>query len=156
MQQRISQSSSSLVSEIDHIISELLILKTEFEQLNNKSNEQPIETPTETLNDNTTETLNDQKNEASAGADLSATENESLHPIRRRTNRSFPLNKSKFLNDEQRDQVLEFANQNKELIKNQPIANRIPFLQNLVHEQLNINLSIYMTTKLINLLNINK
>ncbi len=135
---------------IDHIISELLILKTEFEQLNNKSIETSIEQPTETPIDQP----NDQKNEASA--DLSATENESLHPIRRRTNRSFPLNKSKFLNDEQRDQVLEFANQNKELIKNQPIANRIPFLQNLVREQLNINLSIYMTTKLINLLNINK
>ncbi|KAK8885999.1 hypothetical protein M9Y10_041458 [Tritrichomonas musculus] len=131
---------------IDHIISELLILKTEFEQLNNKSIETPNDQPTDQQTETPTDPPNDQKNE----------ENESLHPIRRRTNRSFTLNKSKFLNDEQRDQVLEFANQNKELIKNQPIANRIPFLQNLVHEQLNINLSIYMTTKLINLLNINK
>ena len=116
---------------IDHIISELLILKTEFEQLNNISNETQIEPSTES-----TEST-EQSNE--------------LNPIRRRTNRSFPLNKSKFLNDEQRDQVLQFASDHKETIMNQPRSNRIQFLQNLIREQLNINLSLYMTNKLINL-----
>ena len=42
--------------------------------------------------------------------------------IHRRTNRSFQLNKSKNLNDEQRDKVLAFANENKQLILDQPSA----------------------------------
>ena len=88
------------------------------------------------------EELNNQSNEPS-------TEQPTEQPIRRRTNRSFPLNRSKFLNEEQRDQVLQFASDNKDTIMNQPRSNRIPFLQNLVHEQLNINLSLYMTGKII-------
>ena len=36
------------------------------------------------------------------------TNNNVLKPIRRRTNRSFPPNRSKFLNEKQRNQVLQF------------------------------------------------
>ena len=126
---------------INHIISELLILKTEFEQLNNISNETQIEQPNES-----------EQSSAEARSAESTEQSNELNPIRRRTNRSFPLNKSKFLNDEQRDQVLQFASDHKETIMNQPRSNRIQFLQNLIREQLNINLSLYMTNKLINLI----
>ena len=129
---------------IDRIISELLALK---EELNNQSNhptepqiEPQIEPQTEPQIEPQTESQNNPQTE---------------HPVRRRTNRSFPLNKSKFLNEEQRDQVLQFASDNKETIMNQPRSNRIPFLQNLVREQLNINLSLYMTSKLIQLISSN-
>ena len=40
-------------------------------------------------------------------------------PIRRRPNQSFPLNRFKFLNEEQQDQVLQFASDNKDEIMNQ-------------------------------------
>ena len=103
-------------------------------------NSQPIEQPIESSNEPSIEP--------------SAESNE-LNPIRRRTNRSFPLNKSKFLNDEQRDQVLQFASDHKETIMNQPRSNRIQFLQNLIREQLNINLSLYMTGKLIQIISSN-
>ena len=129
---------------IDHIISELLALKSEIETKQTESNEQPVETstesPIESSNEPSTEST-EQSNE--------------LNPIRRRTNRSFPLNKSKFLNDEQRDQVLQFASDHKETIMNQPRSNRIQFLQNLIREQLNINLSLYMTGKLIQIISSN-
>ena len=72
--------------------------------------------------------------------------------IHRRTNRSFPLNKSKNLNDEQRNKVLAFANENKQLILDQPSATRNEFLQKLVHDKLNINLSAYMSGKIITML----
>ena len=126
MQQRIHNVAETL-GRIDQIISELLALK---EELNNQPNqsEQPTEQPTNPQTE---------------------------HPVRRRTNRSFPLNKSKFLNDEQRDQVLQFASDNKETIMNQPRSNRIQFLQNLIREQLNINLSLYMTGKLIQIISSN-
>ena len=129
---------------IDHIISELLALKTEFEQLNNISNEQPNETQIES-----------EQSSAEAQSTEPSAESNELNPIRRRTNRSFPLNKSKFLNDEQRDQVLQFASDHKETIMNQPRSNRIQFLQNLIREQLNINLSLYMTGKLIQIISSN-
>ena len=73
-------------------------------------------------------------------------------PIRRRLNRSFPLNRSKLLNDEQRDQVLQFASDNKDEIMNQPSCNRICFFQNLVRERLNINLSLSMSGKVIQII----
>ena len=117
---------------IDQIISELLALK---EELNNQTNH-PTESQTEPQIEQPTNPQTE-------------------HPVRRRTNRSFPLNKSKFLNDEQRDQVLQFASDNKETIMNQPRSNRIPFLQNLVREQLNINLSLYMTGKIIQIISSN-
>ena len=75
-----------------------------------------------------------------------------VKPIKRRTNRSFPLNRSKFLNEEQRDQVLQFAFDNKDEIIKQSRSNRITFLQNLVREKLNINLSLYMTGKVIQII----
>ena len=129
---------------IDHIISELLALKSEIETKQTESNEQPVETSTESP----IESSNEPSIEPSA-------ESNELNPIRRRTNRSFPLNKSKFLNDEQRDQVLQFASDHKETIMNQPRSNRIQFLQNLIREQLNINLSLYMTGKLIQIISSN-
>ena len=125
---------------IDQIISELLALK---EELNNQSN-QPTETSTEQPN----ESQSNQPTEQPIDPQVE-------HPIRRRTNRAFPLNKSKFLNVEQRDQVLQYASDNKETIMNQPRANRIQFLQNLVREQLNINLSLYMAGKLIQIISSN-
>ena len=138
---------------IDHIISELLALKTEFEQLNNISNETQIEQPTESeVNEVARGYAEVQSVEPSTESTEQSNE---LNPIRRRTNRSFPLNKSKFLNDEQRDQVLQFASDHKETIMNQPRSNRIQFLQNLIREQLNINLSLYMTGKLIQIISSN-
>ena len=92
---------------IDHIISELLALKTEFEQLNNISNETQIEQPTES------------EAQSVEPSTESTEQSNELNPIRRRTNRSFPLNKSKFLNEEQRDQVLQFASDHKETIMKQ-------------------------------------
>ena len=74
--------------------------------------------------------------------------------IRRRTNRSAPLNRSKYLNEEQRDQVLAFVNQEEtlNLIKAQPQSSRISFVQKLIRENFNINLSLYMTGKIISIL----
>lgn len=72
--------------------------------------------------------------------------------IHRRTNRSFPLNKSKNLNDEQRNKVLEYTKNNKELIMNQQPDTRNEFLQKLVRDNLNINLSSYMASKIITML----
>ena len=105
---------------IDQIISELLALK---EELKNHTNEQ------------TTEPQINQPTEPQI-------EPQNEHLVRRRTNRSFPLNRSKFLNEEQRDQVLQFASDNKDTIMNQPRTNRIHFFQNLVYERLIINLSL--------------
>ena len=141
MQQRIHNVAETL-GRIDQIISELLALK---EELNNQSNptesqiEQPTEQPTEQSNQPTEPQIDPQIE----------------HTVRRRTNRAFPLNKSKFLNVEQRDQVLQYASDNKETIMNQPRANRIQYLQNLVREQLNINLSLYMAGKLIQIISSN-
>ena len=115
---------------IDYIISELNALKEEL--INNSY---------------TIEKKNDSDNNNSQN-------NCSLKPIRRRTNRSFPLNRSKFLNEEQRDQVLQFASDNKEEIMNQPRSNRIPYLQNLVYNKLDINLSLYMAGKVIQIISV--
>ena len=131
---------------IDQIISELLALKSEINQPTEQPTEQ-IEQPTEQINQ-PTETSNEPQIDPQIDPQIE-------HPIRRRTNRAFPLNKSKFLNVEQRDQVLQYASDNKETIMNQPRANRIQYLQNLVREQLNINLSLYMTNKLIQLISSN-
>ncbi len=137
---------------IDQIISELLALK---EELNNQSNptesqiEQPTEQPTESAMQ--LRPLAEQSNQPTEPQIDPQIE----HTVRRRTNRAFPLNKSKFLNVEQRDQVLQYASDNKETIMNQPRANRIQYLQNLVREQLNINLSLYMAGKLIQIISSN-
>lgn len=80
----------------------------------------------------------------------------SIRPKYRRIHRSFPLNRSKFLSDEQREKVLEFANTNKDLILNQPLSDRMKFLKKIVHEQLKTNLSEYMACKIINILSQNK
>lgn len=79
----------------------------------------------------------------------------SIRPKHRRIHRSFPLNRSKFLSDEQREKVLEFANTNKDLILNQPLSDRMKFLKKIVHEQLKTNLSEYMACKIINILSQN-
>ena len=50
------------------------------------------------------------------------------------------------------DQVLQFAFDNKDEIIKQSRSNRITFLQNLVREKLNINLSLYMTGKVIQII----
>ena len=71
---------------------------------------------------------------------------------RRRLNRSYPLNRSKFLNNEQRNQVLQFALNNKEQVLNQAQPNRLMFLQNMIKEQLNISISTYMTERIINII----
>lgn len=132
------------IERIDQIISELNALKEDLLKQTEQPNEQKNDDTTPETNSQTSAEPNSQTNEQS----------NSERQIRRRTNRSFPLNKSKYLNEEQRDQVLQFANENKESIKNQPSSNRIQFLQNMVHEQLNINLSLYMTGKIISLLKI--
>lgn len=80
----------------------------------------------------------------------------SIRPKYRRIHRSFPLNRSKFLSDEQREKVLEFANTNKDLILSQPLSDRMKFLKKIVHEQLKTNLSEYMACKIINILSQNK
>ena len=141
---------------IDHIISELLALKSEIETKQTESNEQPVETSTESPIESSNEpSTESEQSSAEARSAESTEQSNELNPIRRRTNRSFPLNKSKFLNDEQRDQVLQFASDHKETIMNQPRSNRIQFLQNLIREQLNINLSLYMTGKLIQIISSN-
>ena len=118
---------------IDCIIAELIALKEEITDLhrqNPNTTSEPPEEPCKQITDN----------------------NSNVKPIRRRTNRSFPLNRSKFLNEEQRDQVLQFAFDNKDEIIKQSRSNRITFLQNLVREKLNINLSLYMTGKVIQII----
>ena len=151
------------IERIDQIISELNALKEDLlkqteqtkqslaEELRSEPNEQKNDDTTPENNAEPTSETNSQRPERS---EAQSAETNSERQIRRRTNRSFPLNKSKYLNEEQRDKVLQFANENKESIKNQPSSNRIQFLQNMVHEQLNINLSLYMTGKIISLLKI--
>mgnify|MGYP001034083493 CR=1 FL=1 len=123
---------------IDCIIAELIALKEEIIDMQTLSKVSDIEPPEELCktksNDNSVDSTCDVK------------------PIRRHTNRSFPLNRSKYLYEEQRDQVLQFASDNKDEIIKQSRSNRIPFLQNLVNEKLNKNLSLYMTGKVIQII----
>ena len=76
--------------------------------------------------------------------------------IRKRLNRTSPLNKSKYLNEEQRDILLNYVNEEEtlNLIKAQPKSTRISFVQKLIKENFGINLSLYMTGKLISILKI--
>lgn len=97
------------------------------------------------------EPLSGSQIESLSGSQLEA----SIRPKHRRIHRSFPLNRSKFLSDEQREKVLEFANTNKDLILNQPLSDRMKFLKKIVHEQLKTNLSEYMACKIINILSQN-
>ena len=131
-----------LISKIDHIISELFTVKSELIHKGLKVHDK------EPTKEQTNSTIKEQKNAEDE------TNNQTPKPIRRRTHRSFPLNRSKFLNIEQREQVLHFVNENKELIMNQSRSDRTPFLQNLIRDQLNINLSTYMTERLISILQI--
>ncbi|KAK8881869.1 hypothetical protein M9Y10_044505 [Tritrichomonas musculus] len=101
---------------IDNIITELIALRESLNNENTNSNDD-VQTDSQTKL-----RLFEVNKVARDYVEAQSAENES-RPIRRRTNRSFPLNKSKFLNVEQRDQVLEFANQNKELIMNQSMSN---------------------------------
>lgn len=97
------------------------------------------------------EPLSGSQIEPLSGSQLEA----SIRPKHRRIHKSFPLNRSKFLSDEQREKVLEFANTNKDLILNQPLSDRMKFLKKIVHEQLKTNLSEYMACKIINILSQN-
>ncbi|KAK8888195.1 hypothetical protein M9Y10_039259 [Tritrichomonas musculus] len=84
--------------------------------------------------------------------DLQNQQQQQTQITRRRLNRSYPLNRSKFLNNEQRNQVLQFALNNKEQVLNQAQPNRLMFLQNMIKEQLNISISTYMTERIINII----
>ena len=126
---------------IDCIIAELIALKEEITNLQTQTPNPPEESCKQI-----TEGCETSHNI------FNIDNNSNVKPIRRRTNRSFPLNRSKFLNEEQRDQVLQFAFDNKDEIIKQSRSNRITFLQNLVREKLNINLSLYMTGKVIQII----
>ena len=117
------------MNQIDHIISELNTLKDVINELMEKKNDERSDEQSPARSDEHT-----------------------VRPIRRRLNRSYPLNRSKFLNEEQRDQVLQFASNHKTEILNQLGGNRIQFFQNLVRDRLNINLSLYMSGKLIQIM----
>ena len=137
---------------IDCIIAELIALKEEITNyLQTQTPNTTCEPPEESCKQITN--LQTQNPNPPEEPCKQITDNNSdVKPIRRRTNRSFPLNRSKFLNEEQRDQVLQFAFDNKDEIIKQSRSNRITFLQNLVREKLNINLSLYMTGKVIQII----
>lgn len=66
--------------------------------------------------------------------------------------RTAPFNKSKNMNDEQRKQVMEYIQNedNKNEITKLPKHKQISYVRRELKEKYNINLSIYMTDKLIN------
>ncbi|KAK8836384.1 hypothetical protein M9Y10_039727 [Tritrichomonas musculus] len=165
---------------IDNIITELFTLKTQLcknhlqnviyvnslkKQTTSNTEEESLSEPQALLEpcncepqissdlecDTQIEPLSGSKIEPLSGSQLEA----SIRPKHRRIHRSFPLNRSKFLSDEQREKVLEFANTNKDLILNQPLSDRMKFLKKIVHEQLKTNLSEYMACKIINILSQN-
>lgn len=140
---------NEIIRKIDDIIADLYTLKlwvhTE-QKKDSSSNSEPQSGEENSLEEHTIEL---QSNTQAKACDCVAVPRKVIH---RRTNRSFPLNKSKNLNDEQRNKVLAFANENKQLILDQPSATRNEFLQKLVHDKLNINLSAYMSCKIITML----
>ena len=141
------------MNQIDHIISELNTLKDVINELMEKKNDGVPE-----VFDRSPEQGDEPNGEQGdhvvpgSSADDEHTVEQTVRPIRRRLNRSYPLNRSKFLNEEQRDQVLQFASNHKTEILNQLGGNRIQFFQNLVRDRLNINLSLYMSGKLIQIM----
>ena len=63
-------------------------------------------------------------------------------------------NSSKFLSIEDRERVLEFMDdQIIEQIKKQPAHKRVSFTQKLLKDKLKVNVSMYLTNKIINLKN---
>ena len=66
------------------------------------------------------------------------------------------FNKSKYLNEEQQKQVLEYIEneETKNIIAKLPKHTQINYVRKELKEKYDINLSIYMTDKLINKLNI--
>ncbi|KAK8845649.1 hypothetical protein M9Y10_020567 [Tritrichomonas musculus] len=66
------------------------------------------------------------------------------------------FNKSKYLNEEQQKQVLEYIEneETKNIIAKLPKHTQISYVRKELKEKYDINLSIYMTDKLINKLNI--
>ena len=131
------------MNQIDHIISELNTLKDVINELMEKKNDERSD---DSLSQRS------QTDEQSPAQSDEPNSEQPQRPIRRRLNRSYPLNRSKFLNEEQRDQVLQFASNHKTEILNQLGGNRIQFFQNLVRDRLNINLSLYMSGKLIQIM----
>lgn len=142
---------NEIIRKIDDIIADLYTLKlwvhTE-QKKDSSSNSEPQSGEENSLEEHT---IDLQSNTKAKACECVAEPRKVIH---RRTNRSFPLNKSKNLNDEQRNKVLAFANENKQLILDQPSATRNEFLQKLVHDKLNINLSAYMSCKIITMLSI--
>ena len=130
------------MNQIDHIISELNTLKDVINELMEKKNDERMSEAEP--NGEQGGTADDEQPQLEVA--------QRQRPIRRRLNRSYPLNRSKFLNEEQRDQVLQFASNHKTEILNQLGGNRIQFFQNLVRDRLNINLSLYMSGKLIQIM----
>ena len=153
---------NEIIRKIDDIIADLYTLKlwvhTE-QKKDSSSNSEPQSGEENSLEEHTIDLQSKaqakacelQSNTKAKACDCVAEPRKVIH---RRTNRSFPLNKSKNLNDEQRNKVLAFANENKQLILDQPSATRNEFLQKLVHDKLNINLSAYMSCKIITMLSI--
>lgn len=151
---------NEIIRKIDDIIADLYTLKlwvhTE-QKKDSSSNSEPQSGEENSLEEHTIDLQSKaqakacelQSNTKAKACDCVAEPRKVIH---RRTNRSFPLNKSKNLNDEQRNKVLAFANENKQLILDQPSATRNEFLQKLVHDKLNINLSAYMSCKIITML----
>lgn len=72
--------------------------------------------------------------------------------IHKRVNRTSPINTSKYLNEEQRDKVLEFIQQEDILNRIRKSNQKVIFVKRLVKESLGISLTPYMTTKIINLI----
>lgn len=72
--------------------------------------------------------------------------------------RNNPFNKSKYLNEEQQKQVLEYIEneETKNIIAKLPKHTQISYVRKELKEKYDINLSIYMTDKLINKLKIEK
>ncbi len=81
--------------------------------------------------------------------------NEILHKQHKPKTRTAPFNKSKNMNEDQRKQVIEYIQNedNKAEIAKLPKHKQISYVRRELKEKYNINLSIYMTDKLINKLN---
>ena len=63
-------------------------------------------------------------------------------------------NSSKFLNKEDRERVLEFMDDKvMQQINKQPAHKRVSFTQKLLKDKLKVNVSMYLTNKIINLKN---
>lgn len=75
---------------------------------------------------------------------------------RTRKNRHAPLNTSKNLSSEQRTKVINFMNQEEVLdeIRSIEPTIRMHYVKEMIHDKLDINLSMYMVSKLLNVISL--